>query len=87
MRAEQQHREQHQPDAGLRIARLGEHQAAGADRHDADLGGLHDADDPRLVMAVGELARQGGKQEEGQDGDAGRQRVEIRFLAGSLNTA
>ena len=42
--------------------------------HDPDLGKLDDADQPRLVVVVGELARQRREQEEGQDEQALRDR-------------
>ena len=51
-----------------------------ADDHDADLGELDDADQPRLVMVVGELARQRREQEEGQDEQALRDRAELELL-------
>ena len=51
-----------------------------ADQHDRDLGGLDDADDPRLVVGVGELAGERREQEEGQDEQALRDRAELRLL-------
>ena len=51
-----------------------------ADDHDPDLGELDDADQPRLVVIVGELARQRGEQEEGQDEQALRDRAELELL-------
>ena len=36
-----------------------DHQPAGAEQHDADFRGLDDADNPRLVVGVGQLAGQG----------------------------
>ena len=79
MDAEEQHRAEHQRDAERRQAGAGDHQPGGAQEHDADLGGLDDADDPRLVVAVRQLPGERGEQEEGQNRDAGRQRVEIRL--------
>ena len=48
----------------------GHQQPGRADQHDRDLAGLDDADDPRLVARVGELAGQRREQEEGEDEDA-----------------
>src|SRR3546814_7225802 len=47
---------------------------------DRNLGRLDDADDPRLVVAVGKLTGQRGKQEERQDEQPARNGVERRFL-------
>ncbi len=51
-----------------------------AEDHDPDLGELDDADQPRLVVIVGELARQRREQEEGQDEQALRDRAELELL-------
>src|SRR3546814_870090 len=48
-------------------------------RHDPDLSAFYNADYPRLVHGVGKLARQSGKQEEGKNEQACRQRIEIGF--------
>ena len=60
MHAHREHRGEHQRN-------VGEHEPGAAEDHDHDLGEFDDADDPRLVMVVGELARKRRKQEEGQD--------------------
>ncbi len=54
--------------------------AGGADQHDEDFGGLHQADDLGLVTLVGKLARQRRQQEEGQDEQAAGDRAERRLL-------
>ena len=51
-----------------------------ADHHDADLGQLDDADEPRLVVVVGELAGQRREEEEGQDEQALRDGAELGLL-------
>ena len=71
--AHREHRGEHQRD-------VGEHDAGAADDHDPDLGELDDADQPRLVVIVGELARQRREQEEGQDEQPLRDGAELELL-------
>ena len=65
--AHHEQQRQHQPGA------LEQHRRRG-DQHHRDLGGLDDADEPRLVERVGQLARRRRAQEERQDEEAAGQR-------------
>jgi hypothetical protein len=51
-----------------------EQKARGAEDHDGDFGGLHDPDDPRLVVGVGKLAGKRREQEEGSNEQPPRSR-------------
>ena len=73
MDAHREHRGEHQRD-------VGEHEPGAAEDHDPDLGELDDPDQPRLVVIVGELARQCREQEEGQDEQRLRDRAELELL-------
>ena len=64
-----------------RDALPGEQEAGRADEHDHDLAEFDDPDHPRLVARIGELARQSGQEEEGQDEDRGGERAEPEFRA------
>ena len=70
--AHREHRDEHQRDAG-------EQQTGAADEHDHDLGRLDDADQPRLVTDVGELASQRRQKEEGEDEQRLGNGAELRF--------
>ena len=59
--------------ASISAGALEQHRRGG-DQHHRDLGGLDDADEPRLVERVGQLARGRRAQEERQDEEAARQR-------------
>ena len=78
--AHREHRGEHQRN-------IGEHDPGAADDHDPDFGELDDADQPRLVMVVGQLARQRGEEEEGQDEQALRDRAELELLRRVRDTA
>ena len=65
----------------------GEHERDGVEEqprrsedHDGDLGGLDEADDPRLVASVRQLPGKRREQEEGQDEKRARDGVERRLL-------
>ncbi|MCY1173512.1 hypothetical protein D9M73_136740 [compost metagenome] len=75
--AKKQHGRQHQHQPGGGIACPGDHQPARADDHDADLGGFHQPDDLGLVVRIGQLPGERGKQEERQDAKRGRECREI----------
>ena len=57
--------------------------------HDQDFGGFDDADDPRLVVGVGELAGERRQQEEGQDeqpaGDGAERRLLLRVAVDAVD--
>ena len=59
-----------------------EEQAGGAEDHDEDFRGLHDPDDLRLVVGIGELAGERREQEEGRDEQPTRNGAERRLLLG-----
>ena len=70
----------HRADRGKHQRDVGEHEPGAADDHDSDFGELDDADQPRLVVVVGELARQRREEEEGQDEQRLRDRAELELL-------
>jgi hypothetical protein len=59
-----------------------EQQPRRSEDHDGDLGGLDEADDPRLVAPVRKLPGQRREQEKRQDEKRPRDGVERRFLGG-----
>ena len=72
------HRGQHDQQQGHVLER----QTERADKHDEDLGGLHDPHEVRLVGRIGELPGERRQQEEGQDEQSTRDRAEGRLLRG-----
>ncbi len=79
--AHREEREHHERDRDQmhRKAHPREDEPEPADEHDQNFAEFDDADDPRLVARVGELARERGKQEEGQDEEPRRDRTEQCF--------
>ncbi len=70
----------HRADGEKHQQGVGEKQARAPDDHDADLGELDDADQPRLVVIVGELAGDGREEKEGQDEQALGDGAELELL-------
>ena len=56
----------HREDRGKHQRDVREQDPSAADDHDADFRGFDDADEPRLVVIVGELARQREKRKNGR---------------------
>ncbi len=79
-RPEEGRMDAHRADRGEHQRDIGEHDSGAPADHDPDLGELDDSDQPRLVVVVGELARESGKQKEGQDEQALRDRAELKLL-------
>jgi phosphatidylglycerophosphate synthase len=66
-RAEEGRMNAHRAQRGEQQRDVVQQQPGRAEDHDQDLGGLHDPDDARLVVSVGELAGERREQEEWQD--------------------
>ncbi len=65
-RAEQRRVQPHQEQRDQQQRQAAQHESGRAERHDGDLEQLDEADQPRLVVLVGELAGGGREQEERQ---------------------
>src|SRR5690242_16676428 len=61
---------------------IGENDSGPSDEHDPDLGSLDDPDQSSLVVIVGQLSRQRGEEEEGEDEERLGDGAELELLMG-----